>query len=145
MAPGARIRPSAKVVAYVLTRCDDGIVDGCVLLLLVQPCMVAATVVDLDEIKLQLVEVEVGIHLFIAVEAYVGVLCVAIADTAASAVACIAVDARLQSFGMDIVADDLQAIWEALRMDANLAVRRAAVLEAVVDVDVHVAHILQPL
>ena len=145
VAPGARIRPSAKVVAYVLTRCDDGIVDGCVLLLLVQPCMVAATVVDLDEIKLQLVEVEVGIHLFIAVEAHVGVLRVAIADAAASAVACIAVDARLQSFGMDIVADDLQAIWEALRMDANLAVRRAAVLEAVVDVDVHVAHILQPL
>ena len=145
MAPGAGIGPAAQVVAHILACGDDGIVNGRVLFLLVQAGMVAAAVIYLDEVEVQLLEVEVGIHLFVAVEAHVGVLRVAVADAAAGAVARIAVDAGLQALGVNIVAHHLQAAGEALGMDAHLPLCSAAILEAVVDVDVQVARILQSL
>ena len=107
--------------------------------------MVAATIIDLDEVELQFLEVVVGIHLFISVEAHIRVSSVAIADTAASAVSCITVNACFQPFGVDVVAHDLQSMREALWMDSHFSCAGTAILEAVVDVNVLVADIFQSL
>ena len=95
--------------------------NGRILLLLVQSRMTATTIIHLDEVELQLLKVVVCIHLLIAVEAHIRILSVAIADTATSAIASIAVDACLQAFRVNIVAHDLQAMRKTLRMDANLS------------------------
>ena len=116
-----------------------------VLFLLVQSGVVSPAIIDLDEVELKLFEVVVGIHLLVAIETDIRVSRVSVTDTAALTIACIAVDACLKAFGVNVVAHNLQSMRETLRVNANFSLCRAAILETVVDVDILVASILQAL
>ena len=105
-----------------------------------------ATEVHLDEIKSALLEEEVGILLIMFVEADALSRCIAVKHRATRVSASIAVDARLQSLAVYVFCHRFQSFREARGVNQQVAVVLVAPTEvAVVDVDVVVAHVEQPL
>ena len=104
-----------------------------------------AAEVHLDEVEAQVLEEEVGILLVVLVEPHALADGVAVEHAAAGVAPGIAVDAGLQPLLVDIVGHGLQAVGETRGVDEQVARLRVAPAEvAVVDVDVVVAHGLQP-
>ena len=149
--PRAWIIPSAYVESdIVATGVFDGLADGRVTLLGVecQPLRVlrsvASTEVHLDEVEATFLEIEVGVMLVVVVESHIDAEHVAVVVVAAGVASRIAIDARLESFGMDGVGHGFQSVGEACGMDEQLARRLIAPAEeTIVDVDVVVAHVLE--
>ena len=58
--------------------------------------------------------------------------------------ASVGIDAKLQSFPVDVVGETLDAVWETLGIGDNRSIRLTAYLPAVVNVDVLIAGGLHP-
>ena len=123
----------------------DGLDDGRVTLALVEVELLArAAVVDLDEVEAPLVEIEVGILLLVPVEPHAHAVGVGIPQRTAGVGARVGVDTRPQAKAVDMVDDALDAVGEAFGVGLQHALLVAVAEEAVVDVDIAVAGILQP-
>ena len=119
--------------------------DSRVLFLLVQGEMTTATIVHLNEVELQFIEVIVGIHLLVAIHSHIGVLGIAITDAATSAIARVAVNTSLQALGVNVIANHFQSVGKSLRMNAYLSFGRTPILEAIINIYILITGILQSL
>ena len=141
--PCAGIGPAADVEHDVLLAAvADGIRDFRVLRALVEPHVVAAAIVNLDEVEVPVAEVELAVLLLMACEAHADAPGMAVAR-AAGVVARVAVDACLQAERVDVVDECAHARGEELRVQAQVAVLAAAVPVAVVDVHILESSLLQ--
>ena len=151
MHPCSGIIPSAHVQTHVGAACVlDCLTNGGVALLRVERQAlfvlgsIAAAEVDFDEIKSALFEIKVGIVLVVVVKSHVHALCVAVVVVAAGVGTGIAVDASLQSLGVNIVGHRFQSVGKSCFVDDQFTCGGvASSKEAIVNVDVVKACILE--
>ena len=143
--PNTGESPSANVDGNRMSGLSlDGFADGSVsfLLLKVEPCAGTA-VVYLDEIKAPIAEIQSGILLFVPIKAGTEAMVVGIILRTARVCTRIGVDSSHQAFRMYVVGHHFQPIRKTLRVRLHLARCISPAKEAVVDVDMGVAHVFQ--
>ena len=95
--PRARVSPPTHIIYYVfLAAVFDGIRYLGVLLAFVESHVVAATVIDFDEVEVPVDEVQVAVLVFMPSKTYTDAPCMTV-SAAAGVVACIGIDTGLQS------------------------------------------------
>ena len=119
--PVAREFPTANIVDYVGPRFSDQPAQFCVAFLLIHFEPFAAAPVDLDEVVAPLLEHQVEVLLFVLIQTAAESALIVIPFGSAGILAGIAVDARFQSLGMDIVGQRFDAGRELLLVDDNIA------------------------
>ena len=145
LSPCARECPATDVNLYIVAPCLlDGAPDGRIAFLLVEVELLSSpTVVNLNEVVAPVSEVEPCVLLLMSVETCSDAVLVLVPDTAAGDSSRIRIDACLQSFRVDIVADSFHATRKPLRMRMHLSFLIPVSEKAVVNIDIGVASILQ--
>ena len=145
--PRSRVSPTTYIDGYIaIAYLPDGFYDLRIACLLVQRQLLSGpAIVYLDKVEAATVEEKVCILFLVSIQPHTHTMRVFVPNRAASITAGIGIDPGLETLGVYIISNNLQAIRESFRMNLQIALFIPSVEKTVINIDIRITGFLQTL